>query len=114
MKKKRRLNEKPEFIKEMEAQQRNVWFADTLRNGTTVNRFMWYGSPTATLVQRVGLTLYGLCFLIIVYAIAFMVGDSIEYELDIPRYVLLLLICILSFPFAYLGYRFFRNALRRK
>jgi hypothetical protein len=44
------------------SRQRNTVWPDTLRNGRFVDVFLWRGSPDATLVQRIGTTLFGLLF----------------------------------------------------
>jgi hypothetical protein len=39
------------------------FWPDTLRNGRVLDSFVWKGSPNATLVQRVGIALFGFLFL---------------------------------------------------
>ena len=51
------------FLDEIEANQKNILWNDTVRNGRGVDAFLWKGSPDATLVQRVGAWLFGLTFL---------------------------------------------------
>jgi hypothetical protein len=48
---------------DVRARQRNTVWPDTLRNGRVVDSFIWKGSPDATLVQRIGVALFGLLFL---------------------------------------------------
>jgi hypothetical protein len=54
---------KPKLLDDVQARQRNTVWPDTLRNGRTLDGFLWKGSPDATLVQRVGVAIFGLFFL---------------------------------------------------
>jgi len=51
------------FIDESRARQRNIVFPDTVRNGRSVDAFLWKGFPNPTLVQRIGAWLFGLLFM---------------------------------------------------
>ena len=53
------------------ARQRATVWPDTLRNGVTIDSFLWKGDPNAKPVQRAGLVIFALAFLFIV---AFMVA----------------------------------------
>lgn len=112
MKKKRILNEKPDFIKELEARQRNIWMGDQIRNSLPLYRFFWNGSPTATVIQRIGLALFGLVWLSVAFSIEYTLAIP-ESDSDPPVFVTLLIASVVAFPFAYVGYRFVRNAFRR-
>jgi hypothetical protein len=48
---------------DVRTRQRNTVWPDTLRNGRVLDSFVWKGSPDATLVQRVGIALFGFLFL---------------------------------------------------
>jgi hypothetical protein len=48
---------------DIRARQRSTVWPDTLRNGRVVDSFIWKGSPDATLVQRIGIALFGFLFL---------------------------------------------------
>ncbi len=50
-------------MRELEDRQKNTLWLDTLRNGITLDGFLWKGSPNATLVQRIGLGLFALLWL---------------------------------------------------
>jgi hypothetical protein len=47
------------------ARQRATVWPDTLRNGATIDAFLWKGDPNAKPVQRVGLIIFALFFLLL-------------------------------------------------
>lgn len=47
---------------EAEAKQRGILWPDMLRQGRSVDEFLWKGDPRATPIQRVGLALFGVLF----------------------------------------------------
>jgi hypothetical protein len=49
---------------EAEMKQRAILWPDMLRSGRTVDEFLWKGSPRATPIQRIGLALFGVLFLL--------------------------------------------------
>jgi len=51
------------LLKDVVARQRNTVWPDTVRNGALVDSFLWRGSASATLVQRVGIAFFGALFL---------------------------------------------------
>jgi hypothetical protein len=51
------------FEDDVQSRQRNTVWPDTLRNGRTIDGFLWRGSPDATRVQRAGMAIFGLAFL---------------------------------------------------
>jgi len=72
------LETEPEFDRireDVEAKQRAVIWPDTIRNGSSVDAFLWRGDPHAKLIQRVGLVVFGLMFLLFAIVIA-----SIPFE----------------------------------
>jgi len=50
---------------EIEAKQRATVWPDTIRNGVSVDAFLWKGDPHAKPIQRAGLVVFGLNFLIL-------------------------------------------------
>jgi hypothetical protein len=50
------------FIREAESKQENLVWPDMARNGKSVDEILWKGSPEATIVQRIGILLFGLCY----------------------------------------------------
>jgi hypothetical protein len=50
---------------DVEARQRATDWPDTLRNGRTIDAFFWKGDPNAKPVQRIGLIVFALFFLLI-------------------------------------------------
>src|SRR5580700_964371 len=53
------------FLDDVRAKQRNTVWPDTIRNGRSVDRLLWKGSPNATRVQRIGIAIFGMVFLIL-------------------------------------------------
>jgi hypothetical protein len=53
-----------QMIEEIKARQRNTLWPETFTNGRAVSTFLWRGSPDATLVQRVGLWIFGILFIL--------------------------------------------------
>jgi len=53
---------------EMEAKQKATVWPDTLRNGLSVDAFLWKGDPHAKPVQRAGLIIFALTFLLLAIA----------------------------------------------
>src|SRR5450755_621672 len=51
------------LLDDVRARQRSTVWPDTLRNGRTVDGFLWSGSSDATPVQRIGSAIVGLAFL---------------------------------------------------
>jgi hypothetical protein len=90
--------------KDVEARQRNTVFPDTLPNGRTIDAFFWKGDPRASLIPRIGLVLFALCFILIAVVFA-----SIPFQKEdgwgVDFFIAL-------FPFL-LAIRFLRNAFLR-
>jgi hypothetical protein len=97
--------QRSEFLEDVQARQRNTVWPDTLRNGRTVDGFLWKGSPHATTVQRVGIAIFAVCFLaegfLFVYMAASETGSGASL---IPALFALFWVLI--------GYRLLRNAFR--
>jgi hypothetical protein len=51
------------FIEDIRSRQKNTVWPDSLRNGRSVDEFLWKGSASATLVQRMAAWLIGAFFL---------------------------------------------------
>jgi hypothetical protein len=64
MKNKTDNSEQERLVEEIEAKQRNTVWPDTIKNSSSVDAFLWKGSPDATLVQRIGAWIFGLAFMI--------------------------------------------------
>jgi hypothetical protein len=47
----------------VEAKQRNIDWPDTLRNGSSIDGFLWKGSTHLTGIQRAGIWIFGILFL---------------------------------------------------
>ena len=91
---------------EIEAKQRATVWPDTIRNGVSVDAFLWKGDPHAKPVQRAGLIVFGLAFLLLAATIAsipFEKGFADGWFIDSLMALFALLISL----------RLFRNALLR-
>ena len=108
-----------DFIDESKKRQRNIVFPDTVRNGRTVDAYLWKGNPDAPLVQRIGACLIGLFYM----AVGLTVLSFIREFLTIPsestffeRILIVaatLLMLAWVFFWIWLGVRAVRNAFQR-
>ena len=55
---------------DVEARQKATVFPDTVRNVVTIYAFLWKGDPKAKPIQRAGLVVFGLTFLLIAVGMA--------------------------------------------
>ncbi len=93
-------------MRELEDKQKSTLWLDTLRNGATVDGFLWKGSPNATLVQRIGLTLFALLWSmpgVLLLGFGFAEPGPVWF-----RVVML----VLALPFLLLGAKLIANAFR--
>jgi hypothetical protein len=65
-------NSGPEFLKEIENNQRNVVWPGPLVNSRGVDEFFWKGSPKPTVVQRIAAWLFGLTFIGIAFSLFYL------------------------------------------
>ncbi len=54
-----------ELAKEVEYRQRNTTWPDIKINASSVDELLWKGSPRITKVQRVGLAILGMAFILV-------------------------------------------------
>jgi hypothetical protein len=97
--------EKPDgssFLGEIRERQRNIVWPDTMRNGRSVDALLWKGSRDATTVQRVGIAIFGLCFLV--------AGLGFAYMAYLGREIILAAFAAIP---TLLGLRLLRNVFRR-
>src|SRR5262249_23568121 len=90
------------FMNDVRSRQSNTIWPDTLHNGSSVDRLLWYGSSTATLVQRVGIGIFGIFFLAFT---AFLVWMAHRDQST--------LLFLFAIPWLYLGIRVSANAFRK-
>jgi hypothetical protein len=90
------------FIDEAAGRQRNIVFPDTVRNGRSVDAYLWSGSPDAPFVQRIGAWLIGLCL-----AFAGLSLLSLGFKEESR------LLAFFSLPCILLGVKIFLNGCRR-
>jgi len=57
-----KINNQDELVEDVKARQENTVWPDTLKNSSSVDAFLWKGSPDAPLVQRMGAWILGLFF----------------------------------------------------
>ena len=94
------------FIDETQASQSNIVFPNTVRNARGVDAFLWKGSPSPTLVQRMAAWLFGLLFI----AMASLFVGLFFQEGDTKSWWPLLLVSALL---CFLGLKIFRNGFPR-
>jgi hypothetical protein len=92
---------------EYEEKQSATTYPETLRAGRTVDEFLWKGDPKAAPVQRVGLFIFALMFLIpFIGFVVFTIAD--HYWLNKLIGVTLGTLCGIA------GFRLLYNAFRHK
>lgn len=90
------------FVEEIEAKQRNTVWPDTMKNGRSVDEFLWKGSPDAPLVQRMGAWIFGMFF---------MLGGSAWFDAAYEKHDRVLgVISLLPF---FIGVKVFLNGFRK-
>jgi hypothetical protein len=100
-------NKELERIREdAEERQRGILVPDLIRSGRSVDEFMWKGDPKASLVQRIGLLIFGFMFLVL-FAIAVVILATRTWEGALVGSVMGAFSGIFSF-------RFLRNAFKKK
>jgi len=98
----RRYRPEKKFDVESDArrrQQGTLWH-DAIRNGTSVDGFLWKGLPNATPIQRAGAIVWGIAFLICGFALLYMACER--------RFLPIVLIASI---FAMAGWRVLSNGL---
>jgi hypothetical protein len=91
---------------ELEERQRAILVPDLIRSGRSVDDFMWNGDPKASLVQRIGLFIFGVFFLVL-----FCTGVFIIATWTWAGFVVGLPTSVIPGIFSF---RFLRNAFRKK
>lgn len=91
---------------DVEAKQRATVWPDTLRNGATVDGFLWKGDAHAKPIQRPGLIVFAVTFLLVSVA-TFSIPFQKKFEDGSGAFLLLALAEFL------LSLRLFRNAFLR-
>ena len=97
-----------EIREDIEARQRATVWPDTLRNGKSIDAFLWKRDPNAKPVQRIGLVLFALVFLMIAAVIA-----SIPFQTKVEDGASFKFLFLLALLPALLSIRLLRNALLR-
>jgi hypothetical protein len=89
------------LLEDVELRQRNTVWPDTLRNGMTVDGYLWKGNPNAPMVQRIGAVVWGLSFLLAAAMWGYMAAKYSFW----PLY-------LFAAGFGYVGFRTASNAFR--
>jgi len=89
-----------------EERQKNILWEDARRGGRSVDAFLWRGDPHAKPIQRAGLIVFGLMFLMLAIACASIPFQK-HFEEGWPVEFFMALLAFL------IALRLFRNALRR-
>lgn len=103
------------FIDESRARQRNIVFPDTVRNGRSVDAFLWNGSPNPPLIQKIVAWMFGLFFLALtalgLFAMVLGAHRGIVFGDRVAWILATLPIAVVC---AYVGIRIFRNGFARR
>src|SRR4051794_17621387 len=98
------------LMDETRASQRNIVFPDTVRNGRSVDAFLWRGSPHPPLVQRIGAWMFGLVFMGL--GLTWLAGTVSTHNKHDNAGVWITL--AIGVPCFSLGVRIFRNGFSRR
>jgi len=103
------------FIDDIRSKQRNIVFPDTVRNGRSVDVFLWNGSPDPPLVQRIVAWMFGLFFLALAELSLFVMVLGAHRGVAFgDRVVWILATLPVGSVCAYAGARVFRNGFPRR
>lgn len=69
------------YLDEVRDRQRNTVWPDTLRHSRAVDEFLWRGSSTAPLVQRIGALVFALAYVLAGAGLGAVLFDRREYGL---------------------------------
>ncbi|HSR08288.1 MAG TPA: hypothetical protein VLM42_14135 [Bryobacteraceae bacterium] len=94
--------DRQKFIDDIKSQQQNTLWPDTVRNGRSVDEFLWKGSPRATLIQRMGAWLIGAFFLFV--GVVFL-----GFARTANSWILAIIACVWLLP----GAKIFSNGFRK-
>ena len=99
------------FVDEIRAGQQNIVFPDRVRNGRSVDLFLWRGSPNPALVQRIAAWMFGLVFMCGGSEVLYQtVSERMENGFSVGVVVLE----FISLSGVLIGIRVFRNGFRRR
>jgi hypothetical protein len=90
-------------IEEVSGKQSNTFWPDTMKNSSSVDEFLWKGSPDAPLVQRMGAWIFGITFMVAGLAVL-LITHKEQSWIDI-------VVSIVSFS---IGIKVFLNGFRRR
>ena len=90
-----------DYIAELERGQSNILWEDAHKNAAGVDRLLWKGRDDAPMVQRLGIAIFALMFLLVGIAILLL---GIEQQMALEWILSALLILLAA--------KLFRNALR--
>ena len=98
------------FIDEFRARQENIVFPDTVRNGRSVDLFLWEGSPNPALVQRIAAWMFELVYICGGLEVLYQtVRERVENGFSIG----VVFLAAMSLAAVLLGIRVFRNGFAR-
>jgi hypothetical protein len=90
------------YIESVKASQKNVTWPEVLRGGRSVDELFWKGARDASIIQRIGVVILALVYLMVgVVLVSMAVDQGSWFE-----------IAFAAIPFAVGGW-FIRNALRK-
>jgi hypothetical protein len=79
------------IIEDVKTRQNNTLWPDTVKNSSSVDEFLWKGSPNAPLVQRIGAWIFGIFFILAGLAMLYVVYEKHDKLFALPAIGFLLL-----------------------
>lgn len=99
------------LIQETRDSQRNIVFPDTVRNGRSVDLFLWKGSAHPTLVQRIGARTFGVMFMVLGLEL---LSQAVRTRVEDGFSAGIVIIAAISLSIVLVGIRMFRNGFPRR
>ncbi len=96
-----------QLLKEIDRDQSPVTWPQTLNSGRAVDQFLWKGDPKATPIQRVGLVIFALMFLLVF--VSFVVVIIVIHD-----WVVILFGMMMTTLSGIAAFRFLSNAFRHQ
>jgi hypothetical protein len=96
-----------ELRTDAQARQKSILGEDQFRNSRIVTSFLWHGDPNATLIQRAGLFLFGLVFLLCATIAVLLWFENKPDDRSLLSFVFALVLILIA------G-RLFRNGLMKR
>jgi hypothetical protein len=98
------------FIEETRASQGNIVFPDVVRNGRSVDAFLWNGRPNPTLVQRIAARMLGVAFMVMGLL---WLSNAVKARVEAGFSISVVIEATFALAIVAVGIRIFRNGFPR-